>query len=322
MSLLPKKRLLAIAVIALSFAARGSAQNAPGGPGAVPTWTAGSKEAVGTATVTQSHVWFTLEGRILTEVYYPRLDTANLRTLEFAVSDGKATWAESKDMRHSLERVNNDALLYRQSSSDPGGKFKIEKTYATDPQRDAVLIDVAFTAPAGYELYVLADPALKNSGYGDTGFTQDGALVMQKEDVACALASSPAFSQASSGVPWKGDGYTDLLLHHKLTWKYERPEKGNIFQAAKLGSTRRFTLALGFGASAAAAIDVTKKSLGRKVAEVSDEYVAGWEGDVKGLGRGGARYDNRFQLEAVVQTAHQDKPDRGAIILVVHIPVG
>src|SRR5258705_10605213 len=100
MSLLPKKRVLAIAVIALAFGARGSAQNAPGGPGAIPTWTAGSKEAVGTATATQSHVWFTLESGILTEVYYPRLDTANLRTLEFAVSDGKATWVESKECGH------------------------------------------------------------------------------------------------------------------------------------------------------------------------------------------------------------------------------
>src|SRR5258707_8551828 len=175
MSLLPKKRLLAIAVIALSFAARGSAQNAPGGPGAMPTWTAGSKEAVGTATATQSHVWFTLEGGILTEVYYPRLDTANLRTLEFAVSDGKTPWAESKDLLHSLERMNNDALLYRQTSSDPGGKFKIEKTYASDPQRDALLIEVTLAAPAGNEFYVLADPPLKNNGDGDNGFTQDWA---------------------------------------------------------------------------------------------------------------------------------------------------
>src|SRR6266404_5550501 len=258
--LLPKKRLLAIVVLALLLTARGSAQNAPGGPGAVPTWTAGSKEAVGTATATQSHVWFTLESGILTEVYYPRLDTANLRTLEFAVSDGKATWAESKDLLHSLERVNSDALLYRQTSGDPGGKFKIEKTYASDPQRDALLIEVAFTAPAGYELYVLADPALKNSGYGDTGFTQDGALVAQKEDVACALMSSPGFSEASSGFVGKSDGYTDLLLHHKLTWKYDRVEKGNVFQVAKLGGAGRYTLALGFGASAAAAIEDRKST--------------------------------------------------------------
>src|SRR5713101_1539256 len=144
-SLFSRKRLLAIVVLVLSFTARSSAQNAPGGPGAVPTWTAGSKEAVGTATNTQSHVWFTLENGILTEVYYPRLDTANLRTLEFAVSDGKATWAESKDLLHSLQRVNSDALLYRQTSSDPGGKFKIEKTYVSDPQRDVLLIEVAFT---------------------------------------------------------------------------------------------------------------------------------------------------------------------------------
>ena len=203
--MLPRKRLLAVVALVSFVAVRGSAQDAPGAPGAVPTWTAGSKEAVGTATSTQSHVWFTLERGILTEVYYPRLDTANLRTLEFAVSDGKATWPESRDLLHSLERVSGDALLFRQTSSDPGGKFKIEKTYAADPQRDAVLIEVAFTAPPGYELYVLADPALKNSGYGDTGFTQDGALVTQKEDVACALMSSPGFSEASNGFAGKSD---------------------------------------------------------------------------------------------------------------------
>src|SRR6266852_1900576 len=222
-------------LIGLLLPAKVRAQNAPGAPGALPTWTPGSKEAVGTAASADSHVWFTLEGGILTEVYYPRLDTADVRTLEFAVGDGKTTWAESKDLLHSLERVNSDALLYRQTSSEPGGKFKIEKTYASDPQRDALLIEVAFTAPAGYELYVMADPALKNSGYGDTGFTQDGALVTQKEDVACALMSVPGFSEASSGFAGKSDGYTDLLLHHKLTWKYERAEKGNVFQLAKLG---------------------------------------------------------------------------------------
>src|SRR5258705_4980041 len=63
---------------------------------------------------------------------------------------------------------------------------------------------------------------------------------------------------------WSSDVCSSDL---KLTWKYDRAEKGNIFQAAKLGGTGRFTLALGFGASAAAAVDVTKKSLGRKFAE-------------------------------------------------------
>ena len=217
------------AILALIFAlpATLSAQNAPGGPGTIPTWTAGSKEAVGTATSTDSKVWFTLQGGILSEVYYPRLDTANIRTLEFAVSDGKHVWVESKDLRHSLERVSDDALLYRQTSSEPAGKFKITKTYVTDPQRDALMMDVTFDRPEAYSVYVLFDPALKNSGYGDTGFTQGDALVTQKEDVA-ALVGAPAFTELTNGFAGKSDGYTDLLVHHRLTQKCGRAENGNV----------------------------------------------------------------------------------------------
>src|SRR5260370_34806728 len=125
---------------------------------------------------------------------------------------------------------------------------------------------------------------------------QDGAVVTQKEDVACALMSSPGFSEASSGFAGKSDGYTDLLLHHKLTWKYDRAEKGNVFQAAKLGGTGRYTLALGFGASAAGAIDVTKKSLGRKFAEESGQYVAGWKENGRGLRKREPAYGKGVQL--------------------------
>ena len=159
------------------------AQNAPNGPGTIPTWTSGGKEAIGTSTSTESKVWFTLEGGILTEVYYPLLDTANVRTLEFAVSDGKRVRVESKDMAHALERVRDDALLYRQTSRDPGGKFSLTKTYCTDPRSNALLINVSFHAPPGYALYVLFDPSLKNSGYGDTGYTQGNTLHQHKRKV-------------------------------------------------------------------------------------------------------------------------------------------
>src|SRR6516225_3216269 len=102
MKSLAKKQLLAIAVLKFVLLAPCFAQNAPGGPGTMPTWTAGSKEAVGTATNVDSRVWYTLENGILTEVYYPRLDTADVRTLEFAVSNGRTVWVESKDLKHTL----------------------------------------------------------------------------------------------------------------------------------------------------------------------------------------------------------------------------
>jgi len=321
-NLVCKKSLLTIFVFAGFLAGKAFAQNAPGAPGAMPTWTNASKQAVGTSTSLQSKVWFTLEGGILTEVYYPRLDTANLRALEFAVSDGHRTWAEDADLKHSLERVNTTSLLYQQSSSEPGGKFKITKTYVTDPQNDTLLIQVGFTAPAGFELYVLADPALKNSGSGDTGFSKDGALVTQKDDISCALMSSPGFTEDSSGFVGNSDGYTDLLLHHKLEWRYKRAENGNVLQAAKLGGAGRYTVALGFGSTPDAAISAAKGSLGQNFSGIEKDYVSGWQDYLKDLRKVGARYETEFQLAAMVLKAHEDKTYRGAMIASMSIPWG
>lgn len=312
------------AILALTFSLPASltAQNAPGGPGAIPTWTAGSKEAVGTATSTDSKVWFTLQGGILTEVYYPRLDTADVRTLEFAVTDGKTVWVESKDLRHSIKRVSDDALLYRQTSSDPAGKFKITRTYATDPHSDALLMDVNFTGPPEYSVYLLFDPALKNTGYGDTGYTQGDALVTEKQDVAAALVSAPGFTEMTSGFAGNSDGYTDLLRHHTLTEKYARAENGNVLQVAKLGNASHVLIAMGFGTNATSAIEAAKKSLQRGFSEVSAEYVAGWKEYLHGLRHVDARYQRMFQLSAMVLKAHEDKTYRGAMVASMSIPWG
>jgi glucoamylase len=314
--------LPAIFALIFFFPAVDLAQDAPNGPGMLPTWTPGSKEAVGTSTSLNSKVWFTLQGGILTEVYYPRLDTADVRTLEFAVSDGKKVWVESKDMTHSLERVDADALLYRQTSSDPQGKFKLTKTYATDSRRDTLLIDISFNGSADYSLYVLFDPALKNSGYDDTGFSQDDALVTQKSDVAAALISSPSFSELTSGFAGTSDGYTDLLLHHALTQKYARAENGNVLQAAKLPSREHIVLALGFGKDPAAAVETARESLSREFSAVSSEYVTGWKEYLRGLRHVNAQYERMFQLSAMVLKAHEDKTYRGAMIASMSVPWG
>jgi len=298
------------------------AQNAPNGPGEMPTWTTGGKEAVGTATTTESKVWFTLQGGILTEVYYPRLDTADVRTLEFAVSDGKRVWVESKDMRHSLERVNDDALLYRQNSSDPEGKFRLTKTYVTDPKNNALLIDVSFNGPSTYAVYVLFDPSLKNSGYGDTGFSQGDALVTEKQDVAAALAAQPSFAETTSGFAGTSDGYTDLLNHKTLTQKYMRAENGNVLQVARLASPNHSVIALGFGPSGAEALETAKKSLQRDFPAVSAEYVAGWKEYTRGLVKVDAKYEGLFELAAMVLKAHEDKTYRGAMIASMSVPWG
>jgi glucoamylase len=296
-------------------------QVAPGAPGTIPRWTPGSKEAVGTATSTDSHVWFTLQGGVLTEVYYPRLDTADVRSLEFAVSDGKTVWIESKDMLHSLTSIDENALSYRQTSSDPAGHFQISKTYATDPHRDTLLIDVTFSGSPGYSVYVLYDPSLKNSGFGDTGYSQGDALVAEKADMASALLSSSGFTQMTSGFAGASDGYTDLMLHHKLAWSYARAENGNVIHAARVESSH-FTLALGFGATSASAVENARASLKSGFPSINADYVKGWNEYVRGLRHVDERYTRQFRRAAMTLKAHEDKTFRGAMIASMSIPWG
>jgi glucoamylase len=296
-------------------------QVAPGAPGAIPTWTPGSKEAVGTSTSTESHVWFTLQGGVLSEVYYPRLDTADVHSLEFAVSDGKTVWIESKDMLHSLSSIDDDALTYRQTSSDPAGHFQISKTYVADPHRDTLLIDVTFSGSPAYALYVLYDPSLKNSGYGDTGYSQGDALVAEKTDVASALVSSSGFIQMTNGFAGTSDGYTDLLLHHRLAWSYARAENGNVIQAAKVEGGR-FTLALGFGATSDSAVESARASLKTGFSAISADYARGWHDYARSLRQVDQQYARQFRRAAMTLKAHEDKLFRGAMIASMSIPWG
>jgi hypothetical protein len=65
------------------------ALRAPGGPGIEPRWTHGAKLAVGTAYSTSSRVWYTLDAGCITEVYYPTIDTPQIRDLQFLFTEAK-----------------------------------------------------------------------------------------------------------------------------------------------------------------------------------------------------------------------------------------
>lgn len=313
---------LIICCAALAGAPMLPAQSAPGGPGELPSWTRASKDGIGTSITTQSKVWFTLGGGILTEVYYPRVDVADTRGLEFAVQDGQRLLIESRDMQHSIERIDPHALVFRQTSRDGTGRITITKTYVTDPDRNTLLIDVRFTAPAGAELYVLYHPALGNTGYGDTGSTESGALEAQEGSIASALLASTGLTHTSSGFAGVNDGYRDLLLHHRLTWSYSRADSGNVVQVAQVMRPAHFTLALGFGSSTDDARAAAQASLKRGFAAARTAYAKGWRSYLGGLHRVQTPYQAEFDLAAMVVRAHEDKTYRGAIIASMSIPWG
>jgi glucoamylase len=200
---------LLCAAIVLGVPAGASAADAPGAPGQVATWTHGDKDGVATSTSAASKVWLTLNDGELTEVYSPDLGTPSVRDLQFAVTDGKSfVEREHEDATHAVTLTDPRSLTYRQVDTARSGRWRITKTYVTDPQRNAVLVDVRFESLTGkpYQLYALFDPALSNTGDDDRGGTAGQTLYAYDARYATALATSPAPTQTSSGYLGSSDG--------------------------------------------------------------------------------------------------------------------
>jgi glucoamylase len=123
---------------------RGS-KNAFGGPGIAPRWTQGNKDGVGTAYSGDSRVWFTLWNGCMTEVFYPTIDRAQMRDLQYLVSDGSTFFHEEKrDLRSVTERLPGDALAYRITNTDPAGRYTIVKDLIAAPHLPCVLTKTRF----------------------------------------------------------------------------------------------------------------------------------------------------------------------------------
>src|SRR3954453_16336988 len=136
-----------LATLLLSVPAAASAQGgeAPGVAGASANWTTGNKQGLGTSVGTSSKVWYTLSGGALSEVYFPRGDTAQVWSLEFAVTDGRTfVDRESEDTNQQVRRVDSRALVYEQINPAKPGPYRNPKPCVTDTRRSTVLIRVRF----------------------------------------------------------------------------------------------------------------------------------------------------------------------------------
>jgi glucan 1,4-alpha-glucosidase len=309
------------------------AQTAPGAPGATARWTTGAKQGVGTSTTTASKVWFSLAEGVLTEVYYPRVDVADSRALELVVSDGRTfTDRESTDTTHAVELVTDTALVYRQINTDKQRRYRITKTYVTDPLRATVLVDVDFESldRGRYAVYAVYDPAIDNSGRHDAGSVSRGALVAREGEIASALVADEPFRAVSNGYLGTSDGYTDLA-DHVMDWRYADAPDGNVVQTARLAldgrKDRRLTLALGFGTSGGAAVDTARASLRLPFFLTKLGYAWGWDRYLdslrkppKSVGRGDLL--QQYRVAAMQLKAHEDKTYRGANIASLTVPWG
>src|SRR5437764_5457364 len=105
------------------------ANAAPGGPGMPPRWTRGAKEAVGTAYSTASRVWYTVAAGILTEVFYPTIDTPQIRDLQFLITDGSTFFHdERRNTTSSVDCVDDAALGFEIVNVADTPRYTLRKT--------------------------------------------------------------------------------------------------------------------------------------------------------------------------------------------------
>ncbi len=325
--------LLTFLMISLSGVPRaqtgGGSNLAPGAPGKDAQWESAGKTAVGTSNTLESKVWFTLREGVMTEVYYPTVDVANTRVLEFAVmpcaGGDKRILTESEDTTHRLEALDEHALSFRQVNKSKDDVFTIIKTYTVDPERSTILVNVEFQSGcrAVQDLYVYYDPSLNNSGMHDSAWTEGDALLASDADKASALVVGGGIEHATNGYFGTSDGLTQMSGWPSRSDRYARAADGNVVQFANVRQPYQpFTVALGFGKEPDEALKNARASLAKGFAKARAEYEAGWHEYVKTLRRVEPKYQKQFDMAAMVLKAHEDKTFRGAMIASLSVPWG
>jgi glucoamylase len=105
----------------------------------------------------RSRVWFTTGFGILNEVYYPRVDSPQIRDLGFVVADGNGFWVEVKRLENYTIRLlapGTPAVEIVHTHA----RFTLSLRVTPDPDRDVLLVSVALVGDAALKPYVLLAP--------------------------------------------------------------------------------------------------------------------------------------------------------------------
>ena len=326
-----------------------SQTTATDGPGSAAAWTTGNKLAVGTAANTTSKVWFTVAKGITSEVFYPRLDVANMQDMQYVVTDGSTFVDLERDQtNHVVSMPDEKALEYTITNTDKRAmpRYSITNTYITDPSRNTLLIRTRFQSLNGgaYQLYLLENPSMAGGGANDNASwdaTNSALLSSGTETLfnspmpvfsALKVASPNGFIAHDNGYAGQAsDCLVDLTANDVLNHQFDKvAANGNVVQCGQIGSIgpdTTFTVALGYGSDAASAIDAANGSLTAGFTDREAAYRGGWNGYVNGLRAAPASVSSdtlrrAYYVAAMALHAAEDKTFPGASIAGFATPWG
>ncbi len=339
---------------------------APGAPGALSHFDLARKDCLGTARNSTSKVWYTVAGGVLSDVYYPTVDNTNVETLQYVVTDGTTfTDLQTRDMTSVVEAIaDSGGMACRVTSTAKTGRYQVVTDYFTDPGRNTLIMRVKLTSLGKpkpkqpvYRLYVRFDATVNGNGGGGPGnggadsATIDGStghpVLVSSDPVTATNAANRdyaepvyaaldgSFTEAASGfVGSDSDGLVQLDSNHSLGPIDTDAHGGNVVQTARVAlAGGNGVLALGFGASQAAAVGAAEGSLGADPGAVLDAYAKGWrayDATLTKLPNKLAGLKNKptdalrdaYYVSANVLKASEDKTFPGAIVASLASPWG
>jgi glucoamylase len=331
---------------------------APGGPGAVSHFDLARKDCVGTARNTTSKVWFTIAGGVLSDVYEPTIDTTNVESMRFVVTDGRTfTELQGRDTTYTVS-TDDTGMACTVTTSSKAGRYRLVTTYVADPGRDAVVIHTRLIGGKDLRLYTRLDPSVGGNGGGgsvnggpDTGTVTGGVPVVADENTVTnaanrdyakpthlALTADRALPEASVGfASTASDGAAMLDADRRLT-PYDSAPDGNVVATARLplevgggpptGGWNEHgggesTFALAFGRTRAQAVSAGQAAARRSFGATLTDYTKGWHAYDKTLAAAPKGADrDAYYLSANVLKASEDKTFPGAVVASLASPWG
>jgi glucoamylase len=309
-------------------------KHAPGAPGIPPSWTSSAKDIVGTS-LGPARLWFTLGFGIVNEVYYPRVDTPQIRDLGFIVAGPGGFWSEVKrNQNYTLRMLAPGAPAVEIVHTHE--RYTLRLRITPDPRRDVLVIECRLDGDDELGLYVLLAPHLGATGHDNFATVERyggrRVLLAEQGPFGCALAAADqhqadALGRASAGYVGTSDGWQDFARNGAMTWQYSVAGPGNVSLMGEL--PRRAVIALGFGSSAEAAATLAISSLIQPFGNVLQQQIADWERWLAGCSeRSPTMLDlpdairEQAAISAIVLRAHLDKTYPGAMVASLSIPWG
>ena len=310
-----------------------------GGPGLDPRWTTGAKEGLGTAYSASSRLWFTLSHGIVNEVYHPTIDRAQIRDLQFLVTDGETFFHEERRLPSITEDLlpsgHGATLGYRVRTEDPEGRYAIVKEILTDPHQSCLLVNARFEVRPDWKerlrVYLLLSPHLDGGGWGNSArsCTVDGRkiLVGWKGGTYMAFGEREGFLRTSCGYVGFSDGWQDLSVNFRMDWEFDHATNGNIAVIGEVDLRDRpeCVAALAFGDHEHAAVTTLFQSLSVPFSRHRKRFVEQWgrvsheRRDFSSATGDGGRL---FHVSLNILLALEDKTYQGAHIASPSIPWG